>query len=118
MHLTADMARTILRNVTYPGLTFIVGEGSAAPFWLQVQCDGICNVTGQRMKWHGRKWLLSQHMTKSEVVQTAFKAVLTAFEHEIRETFKYQGAAIFGPHFSVDRLVSLAADPNAQDVRD
>ena len=56
-------------------------------------------------------------MTKSEIVQTAFLAVLTAAEHEIRETFKYHDAAIFGPHFNVDRLVTLAFDPTSRDVR-
>src|SRR4051812_18073238 len=33
----------------------------------------------------GRKWMLSPHMTKSEVIQTAFKAIMTALEHETRE---------------------------------
>ena len=55
----------------------------------------------------GRKWVLSQHMTKSEVVATAFKAILTAEEHETRENFKYRGAPIFHPHYNVDILVEV-----------
>jgi hypothetical protein len=51
-----------------------------------------------------RKWVLSYHMTKSEVVSTVLKAVMTALEHEARETFKYKDKAIFGPHFDVDWL--------------
>jgi hypothetical protein len=51
-----------------------------------------------------RKWLISPYMTKSEVVQTAFKCVLTAVEHETREFFLYRNKAIFGPHFDVDAL--------------
>lgn len=66
---------------------------------------------------HGRKWKLSRFMTKSEIVQTAFKAILTAEEHEVRERFRYRGAAIFGPHFDVDKLVGLAATPVALDAR-
>lgn len=65
----------------------------------------------------GRKWRLSEHMTKSEIVQTALMAVLAAEEHEIREQFRYKGSAIFGPHFDVDRLHDMAGVDGASDVR-
>lgn len=68
--------------------------------YLQVAFRGAAGAVQK-----GRKWMLSPHMTKSEVVQTAFKAVLTAEEHEAREFFTYKGKAIFGPHFHVDTLV-------------
>lgn len=64
---------------------------------------------------HGRKWLLSQHMTDSEVVQTALLAVLTAEEHEARERFRYKGQAIYGPHQSAEDLVRY---PARLDVRE
>lgn len=54
-----------------------------------------------------RKWPLSQHMIPSEIVQTAFLALLTAQEHEIREAFTYRGESIFGPHYDVEDLVEL-----------
>jgi hypothetical protein len=57
-----------------------------------------------------RKWLLSPGMTESEVVQTAFKCCLTSMEHRTRESFLYQGARIFGPHFDVTDLVALCKD--------
>lgn len=52
----------------------------------------------------GRKWILSEHMKRSEVVTTAFKAIMTAIEHETRETFRYKGRTIFGPHIDVESL--------------
>ena len=52
-----------------------------------------------------RKWYISPYATESELVQTVFKAVLTACEHEVRESFFYRGKAIFGPHFDVNALV-------------
>lgn len=64
----------------------------------------------------GRKWLLSQHMTKSEFIQTALKAVLTAEEHEIQERFTYKGQPIFGPHFNVDELHRIASNEDI-DIR-
>ena len=68
----------------------------------------------------GRKWYVSPHATKSEIVQTVLKAVLTAEEHEAREKFTYQGRPIYGPHLSVDRLVELYDEPaqNVFDVRE
>jgi hypothetical protein len=54
-----------------------------------------------------RKWLLSPSMTDGEIVQTAFKAVMCAMEHEIREEFTYKEAAIFGPHFDIETLVEI-----------
>jgi len=65
---------------------------------------------GARKYWTGRKWLLSEHMTDSEVVGTAFKAVMTAVEHETREFFKFQGGAVFGPHISVFALRDITED--------
>lgn len=86
--------------------------------YLQVLApEGTCNVTGLKMAWSGRKWFLSPHMTRSEVVQTALKAVLTAVEHEARERFTYRGRAIFGPHLDVDELVDLC-DAGGMDVRE
>lgn len=65
----------------------------------------------------GRKWKLSEHMTKSEVVQTALAAVLAAEEHEARENFTYCGRNIFNPHLNVIDLVELV-DRASSDVRE
>jgi hypothetical protein len=65
----------------------------------------------------GRKWKLSPHMTKSEIVQTAWLAVLTAVEHEAREEFTYKGVAIFGPHLDCEALREVAGRRDVRDVR-
>ena len=56
-------------------------------------------------------------MTKSEFIQTVFKAVETAEEHEIRENFEYKGEPIFSPHYDVDKLLALRLTGNSTDVR-
>lgn len=56
----------------------------------------------------GRKWNLSPYMVKSEVVQTVWAAYEAWVIHEARESFKYKGVAIFGPHFDADALVEIA----------
>lgn len=106
--LSMDDMQDILDEVSYPGWKFRVFNDGARPY-LQIRCpEGVCNVTGEPMSWGSRKWLLSPHMTRSEVVQTAFKAAMTAMEHELREQFTYRGEAVFGPHFDVDHLVEMA----------
>lgn len=87
-------------------------------FYFQVaDHEGVCNVTGQPDPWKGRKWLISEHMTKGEILQTILKAVLTAAEHEIREQLTYRGQAIFDPHYNIDKLVELRAAKSAQAYR-
>lgn len=97
--MTPQERLDILANVKYKDWRFVVGrEVHGAPY-LQLQWTGENGFPCT-----SRKWLLSDHMTKSELVQTAFKAVLTAEEHEVREMFLYKEAAIFGPHFDVDDM--------------
>lgn len=65
----------------------------------------------------GRKWWLSPHMTKSEVVSTCLKAILTFEEHEIRERFKYRGRAVYDPHYDVDVLHAIRSRADALSER-
>lgn len=74
-----------------------------------VEGDWYLQISNQ--DWKGRKWRLSPFMTDGEVVQTAFKAVMTFVEHETREHFTFQGKAIFGPHLDIYELVKIADKP-------
>lgn len=117
----------ILSLVSYPGFEFVCKEKRSDPsgyidlpsnaLYLQIECDDVCNVTNKPMKWKSRKWLLSAHATKSEIVQTAFLAVLTALEHEAREKFMYEGVSVFDGHYDVDALKMLRQQDNCLDVR-
>lgn len=82
----------LLSHISYKDWAFHCGMVGEDHFYLQIRFKD-----GQET-WSGRKWLLSQHMTESEIYQTALKAVLTAEEHEAREKFLVGGRAIFGPH--------------------
>lgn len=53
-------------------------------------------------------------MTESELVLTAFKAALTAEEHECRERFQYRGRRVLNPHVSVRALMDVC---DIEDVR-
>lgn len=54
-----------------------------------------------------RRWFLSPKMTKSEIVATVFKCVMTSMEHRTREWFLYRRRAIYQPHYDVDQLWSI-----------
>lgn len=85
--------------------------------YLQVQFETPDNweTTGRMTTQRGRKWFLSYHMTKTEIVNTAWFAVKTAIEHEAREEFKYKGVDIYNAHIDVDTLVKVAHE---EDVRE
>lgn len=108
--------RSVTRKIVLPlGWDVTVRKHPELHYWfLQVgDPKGTDNVTGLPHAWRGRKWLLSEHMTDGEIVQTAFLALLTAFEHEARETFLYRGEPIFDPHYDVEKLVDLRRQPDA-----
>lgn len=116
--MTNERAQEILAQVKFLGYAFrIVGDFQRSAY-LQAVFDAPCNVQGGADTTQTtRKWLLSRYMGPSELVQTAFKCVLTSIEHEAREQFTYKGAAIFGPHFDVERLVLLCGTSDALEVR-
>lgn len=100
---TVSQIERILSDVKFHDYTFDVIDGPSGLYLqLRFKVDG--------KEWKGRKWQLSTHMTRSEIVQTALKAVLTAVEHEAREKFLYRGRAIFGPHLNVDKLHGIAEE--------
>lgn len=68
--------------------------------------------------WNCRKWLLSPHMTKSEIIQTIFLAIQVAEEHESRESFKYKGESILSPHLDLEKLHKLISSGDLEeDIR-
>lgn len=99
----------VLEQVEFPGYDFEVVVGMI-DVDLRVVVDGKCNVSGEPWEWKGRRWRLSRYMTDGEIVQTAFLAIKTAEEHELRDKFTYRGVPIFGPHWDVDALVERFAE--------
>jgi hypothetical protein len=105
-----------INDVSFPGYKFHLQALPGDPPYLQAEFISPCSQTGKLTLQKTRKWQLSQHMTESELIQTAFKCVLTAIEHEAREQFKYKGCAVYGPHFDVKALIELC-DRNHLETR-
>jgi hypothetical protein len=109
---TLDEIREIIEQVSYKDWRFHVMPYGAG-YVLQLRFCGAGAADEQR----SRKWILSSFACRSEIVQTALKAVLAAEEHEARELFRYKGRPVFGPHYNVDKLHELLAHEEALDVR-
>jgi hypothetical protein len=104
--LTREQISAVIKDITYkPGWTLHLGGEDN--LYLQVQFDAPDNSSGLIERQHCRKWQLSYHMTVTEIVETAWKAVKIAEEHEARELFKYKGFDIFNSHVNVEQLVLL-----------
>jgi hypothetical protein len=74
---------------------------------------GICSNSELTNPLTSRKYYVSPHMTDEEITQTGFLCLKTALEHELRETFKVNGKAIFGPHLSHDQLKNIETKERA-----
>lgn len=112
-------ARAILAEVTYkPGWTLdtdIDGRGEAYMVWRWRAPDASGHYGGT-MAVSGRRWFISPYMSRSELVNTALLAALTAEEHETREFFRYKGKRVFNPHVNVERLFEVCEDEDNRNV--
>lgn len=104
---TVKTMTALIESVECGEFEFHVRVDNQRPY-LQIQSADTCTVTGLPYHWHGRKWFLSPHMTDSEIVQTAWAAAKMAMEHELRETFKWEGECIFRPHFDIRALHEIS----------
>lgn len=105
--------KEIVSRIEFGNWEFHVGMKGKTPY-LQIRFYAPNNDTGALELQTCRKWMLSQHMTTSEVVLTAWKAVQAAVEHEAREQFLYRGKRIFGPHIDVEALVKASRKIDAR----
>lgn len=114
---TLDSIKQIVSQIECNDFEFVVREYKEVPF-LQIIFDAPCAVTGEVERQYCRKWALQYTMCDSEIVRTAFKASLAAFEHECEEAFTFMGESIYSPHMNVQKLVELRKEPNADQVRE
>lgn len=104
----AEMAVVVLA-CNSPGYQFAVKIDGRGALYLQGTYEEADTLTGKMETQRTRRWFLSPEMTKSEIVQTVFKCVLTSMEHRTREHFTYRLKAVFGPHFNVEHLWELCS---------
>ena len=84
--------------------------------FLHIEFDAPCTKTGTIERQYCRKWGLQYEMCDSEVVRTAHLAARQAAEHEVDESFKFEGERIYNPHHGVYYLLDMIQNHN--DVSD
>jgi hypothetical protein len=105
--MNVEEIRAVLGDIRFYNYSLKIEQPENGSPYLQATYVEADIVSGNPQTQHTRKWQISPHMTKSEIVQTAFKCCLTSMEHRAREHFRYKGAAVYGPHFDVDALRML-----------
>lgn len=77
-------------------------------YFFQIGCHRRDTFTGEMGVGYGGKAYLSPHASDSELVQTVFGLYKSFWEHEARETFKWRGRRVFGPHIATEALWDVA----------
>jgi len=107
--MTADEVRAIVANIQYKGWDFHVFENPQ----LTIQLGWVdkCVVTGETLGMVSRTWDLdADPLTEDYIVQTVFKAIQNAEDHETKEKFSYKGKRLFNPHTKIAKLMEICDD--------
>ncbi len=113
--------QAIINRIVMMGMwkkwTFCVDTDSNGSYYFQIIFKEQCVRSGRTQTQHCRKWLLSNHMTDSEIIQTIYLAVEVATQHELRESFLLDGQPVFGPHFNVTKFAEILKEDSMRDAR-
>jgi hypothetical protein len=110
--MNLSMMREVVAMCSYVGYEFMVLVDGRGAIYLQAGYmePDVESGSGIPVRQLTRRWFLSPEMTRSEIVQTVFKCVLTSMEHRVREWFRYSGNPVFSPHFDVDALWQICEE--------
>jgi hypothetical protein len=104
-----QMAKSYVAECSFPDYSFAVTTSATTRAvylqgsYFEADTESPMDVDQQ----FTRRWFLSPEMSKSEIVSTVFKCVMTSMEHRVREWFLYENKPIFHPHHDVDRLLAI-----------
>lgn len=117
--MTVPEMQDLIKLVEFPDYTFTIEvDGRGATYLQASYLDRDVDTPWKEELQKTRRWFLSPFMTKSEIVQTCLKCVLTSMEHKVREWFTYKGERVFGPHFDVEALVEIARAKKTDERKD
>lgn len=114
--MNAEEMRAVLADVRYREYEFVIGGGER--LYLQASYMDHDISTNTLTRQFTRKWYVSIHATRSELVQTVLKCCLASAEHRVREGFKYLDRSVYSPHYDVDALWELKGKRENLDYRE
>jgi hypothetical protein len=109
-----DKARDTVAQCAYPEYEFHVKIDGRGDVYLQATYYEADTQSAKVVLQYTRRWFLSPAMSESEIVQTAFKCIITSMEHRTREWFTWKSRAVFQPHHNVKKLWEIC---ETRDVR-
>ena len=106
MSLTKRGLLTIIEEIKYKDWKFNVDE-RADCFTLKITFMAPDLHSGKEELQHCRKWFISKHACRAEIVRTAYKAVVAAETHEVDENFQFRDVRVYSPHTDPDDVVDV-----------
>jgi hypothetical protein len=85
---------------------------------LQVTYNEADIDTGKLEQQESRRWYIGGDATESDVIDTAFAAVMRSYDHVVQEHFTYKGKRVFSPHFTIDQRLAMCVRHEADAQRE
>lgn len=99
-----ESIREILNNITMPADMAVHSCGRS----VKISMMRPDTYTGIISLGFSNTVYLDHDITDDGLVKTVFGLLMSYVEHEARESFKYKGQRIFGPHISLEALLKAA----------
>lgn len=107
--MTHAQILAVVNNIYYKPGWMVELYAKPVEYSIRLSWFDTDSVTGKKELQHSREWLLdpAEELNEDKIVQTVFKAIQNAEEHEIKERFRYKGKRIFNPHISLKNLLEV-----------
>ena len=76
-------------------------------FLIQVVYEEADIVSGKVETQRSREWYLWEGASETEVVHTAFAAVMRSYDHVVQEHFTYKGVRVYTPHVDIEERLEV-----------
>lgn len=105
--MTHEALMAILADIKILDRRFIATPADSGGWFLQITYVEADVDTGHVEPQYSREWLIKPNATESDVVDTAFAAVMRSYDHVVQEHFTYKGRRVFSPHFTIEQRLHM-----------
>lgn len=122
-HHTKKSVEDIVADISYDTSYLLFVDEDNGGVFIQVGIIGVDNYLSRQSQEslkivYGRRWRVEPQLPSSEIIQTAFLALMKAREHEVRELVKYKEKSKITTPFSCHHdlpLMAMSHKTNAND---
>jgi hypothetical protein len=113
-HHTRDSVEEIVADISYDPSYLLFVDDSKGDIFIQAGIIGLDNYVAKSEQAckkivYGRRWRVEPQLPSSEIIQTAYLALLKAREHEVRELVKFHENGKITTPFSCHHDLPLMA---------